>query len=95
MRTEKHWEETKSSLSYEIARHAAFQLQEHVKALGYDPKGIKVLSKKQSRTSFETKADAILMWNEGPENWTSNVDLIARAGVCCAVKGNLIEYYDI
>lgn len=95
MRTEKHWEETKSSLSYEVARYAAFQLQEHVKTLGYDPKGIKVLSKKQARNSFNTKADAILTWDEGPDNWATNVDLTERSGVCFTIKGNRIEYYDI
>ncbi|BDR25786.1 hypothetical protein RVBP17_1710 [Pseudomonas phage sp. 30-3] len=93
MRTKKHWDECLFSLSYETAQHMAFELKEFAKQAGFNPNGIKVLSKKQIHKYV--KADAAIMWGEGPECWANSLLFKDLLGVYVSTyKGNTILFHD-
>lgn len=95
MRTEAHWNECKSLLSYEAASKAVLQLKEHAKANGYDDRGIKLHTKKKSY-ELGIKADALITWKEGPEKWTSKVEFVDFPGVSIEKMNEYsIGFFDI
>lgn len=95
MRTKRHWEECKTLPSYHAAQRVALQLKELAKSQGYDPKGIKVLSKEQSHNCGRV-SDSEVLWNEGPLDWPAQFDLVEYPGVWIETHGNnSISFYDI
>jgi len=95
MRTKRHWEECKSLPSYFAAQQVALQLKELARDKGYNPKGIKVLSKEQSYTKGRI-SDSEVQWTEGPDNWANYCQVIEFPGVCVeAHSDNSISFYDI
>lgn len=95
MRTKRHWEECKLLPSYIAAQRVALQLKEVAKSIGYDPKGIKVLSKQQSHNNGRV-ADSEVQWKEGPDNWPAFFELIEFPGVWYESHDmNSISFYDI
>lgn len=51
------------------AEKFAEELRELAKASGMDHRGIKVIPKKQLIKSKHTKADARVVWKDGPPGW--------------------------
>jgi hypothetical protein len=95
MRTKRHWEECKSLPSYFAAQQVALQLKELARDKGYNPKGIKVLSKEQSYTKGRI-SDSEVQWTEGPDNWANYCRVIEFPGVWVeAHSDNSISFYDI
>lgn len=95
MRTQRHWEECKVLPSYLAAQRLALHLKEVARHKGYDPKGIKVLSKEQSHCNGRI-SDSEVQWTEGPDNWPQHCELIEYPGVWIeshCIKS--ISFYDI
>lgn len=51
------------------AEKLAHELREVAKASGFDHRGIKVISKKKLIKNEHTKADARVVWKNGPPGW--------------------------
>lgn len=95
MRTEKHWEQCNNLASYHAAQNLALQLKEVAKTKGFDPRGIKVLSKKDTRNT-KMPADSLVRWNEGPLCWAYATELRKIPNVCVdIVDDHTIAFYDI
>ena len=95
MRTKRHWEECKALPSYYAAQRLALQRKELAKSKGYDPKGIKVLSKEQSHNSGRI-SDSEVLWNEGPVGWPRSFEILEYPGVWLESHDtNSISFYDI
>jgi len=95
MRTTAHWEVCKNQESYYAAHHFALQLEEVAKASNLSTHGIKVFSKKYTRTHGSI-ADALVNWDEGPDGWTQNIDVVNTSGVYAEVEDECtIAFYDI
>tara|TARA_A200000113_G_scaffold211692_1_gene212573 strand:- start:177 stop:509 length:333 start_codon:yes stop_codon:yes gene_type:complete len=95
MRTKRHWEECKALLSYHVAQRVALQLKELARDKGYDPRGIKVLSKEQSHNNGRI-SDSEVMWDEGPRNWPEEFELVEYPGVWFeSHDSSSISFYDI
>lgn len=95
MRTQRHWEECKTLPSYHAAQRVALQLKELARDKGYDPRGIKVLSKQQSHNRGRV-SDSEVLWDEGPVNWTTQFDLVEYPGVWIeSHNANSLSFYDI
>lgn len=95
MKTESHWHECKQMASYRAAHQLCLQLQEVAKANGYDPRGIRVLSKREVHFSGHC-ADSQVVWTDGPMGWPSRIQIKEVAGVC--IEDNRpysVSFYDI
>lgn len=57
----------------DMAQQVAWQLRELAKTRGYDPRGIKVLTK--GKSCHKVRADAQVSWKEGPENWAREIEI--------------------
>ena len=69
MCTKEHWEKCKTSDAYYAANKFAIELDEYAKQNGYNNKGIRVRSKEQVIKSGLGKADALVVWEDGPKDW--------------------------
>jgi hypothetical protein len=95
MRTKRHWEECKTLPSYFAAQRLALHLKEVARDKGYDPRGIKVLSKEQSHGKGRV-SDSEVQWTEGPDNWPAYCELIEYPGVWIESHNvKSISFYDI
>lgn len=95
MRTEAHWLEGEHVLSHREANRVALQLKELAKATGYDPRGVKVLSKRQIIDRGYGRAGSGITWLEGPLNWANDIEPFVIEDVCVTAHGNIIIFYDI
>lgn len=95
MKTESHWEECKQLGSYHAAQNLCLQLQELAKDKGYNPRGIKVRSKRDVYSAGE-HADSQVIWKEGPAGWPSQIQINEIPGICLETnKPFTVSFYDI
>jgi len=69
MCTKEHWERCNASEAYYAANKFAIELEEYAREIGYNGKGIKIRNKEQIVRSGLGKADAQVVWEEGPKDW--------------------------
>jgi len=72
-RTREQWEICNSSAAVHAATKFALQLEEYAKRIGYNPKEIRVRNKEQILKGGYGKADAQVIWKEGPDDWELDV----------------------
>ena len=95
MRTQEHWEVCNSQKSYHAAHLFALQLTEAARANNISTDGIKVFSKKHTRTHGSI-ADAQVRWGKGPDGWIQDISLCEFPGVCIEVEDECtVAFYDI
>jgi len=95
MRTKRHWEECKLLPSYYAAQRVALHLKELAKGKGYDPKGIKVLTKEDAHKRGRI-SDSEVLWDEGPVGWPRELDFVEYPGVWLESHAtNSVSFYDI
>ena len=74
MKTDKHWKEWENTPAHcEAIRHA-LSLSEYAKLMGYQYKGIKVLTKREAHERGHPVADSQILWEDGPEDWAYLVE---------------------
>jgi hypothetical protein len=93
MCTEKHWELCNTSAAYRAATQFALTLEEQARTQGYKPKTIRVKTKEQIIKQGIGKADAQVIWEEGPEGWTDHVEVDASSDIDCIIEGNAVSFY--
>lgn len=83
--------------SYKFAQNLSLHLREVAITHGYNPKGIRVLSKRQVHHFKTGVCDAQIIWEDGPPNWTDSIGLInPPPGVCfCIDNDNTISFFDV
>jgi len=94
MRTKAHWNECNNMASYHAAQNLALQLREKAKASGYDPRGIKVITREFTNKSGY-HADSIVAWKDGPMNWANQTDFITIPGVHIEPRCDVVTFYDV
>lgn len=95
MRTEAHWHETYTAIAHSEAVRIAFQLREVARQLGYDPRSVKVLSKKQIIDQGYGRATSLISWQEGPDTWADDIRPFLACGVCTSAEDRKLVFYDI
>ena len=93
MCTEKHWELCNTSEAFYAAKQFALTLEENARLLGYKPKTIRVRTKEQIIKGGFGKADAQVIWDEGPDLWTEHVEVGSSDGIDCIIEGNTVSFY--
>ncbi len=76
MCTREHWDAWKDSPAYHEAKKFALELAEFAKTQGYKPKHIKIKTKEQVIKEGYSKADAQVVWTDGPKNWANELEYI-------------------
>jgi hypothetical protein len=95
MRTKAHWDECKELASYHSAQNLAFQLRDSMKSHKCNLNNLKVYSKEEVN-KHGGYADAQVVWQEGPEDWTQRLSLVAVPGVHVEVEDEYtVSFYDI
>ena len=95
MQTTSHWNECKQLVSYHAAQQLCLHLQEVAKLKGYDPRGIRVLTKREVHRLGQC-ADSQVVWKNGPLGWPSLIDPTEIHGVCMETnRPYSISFYDI
>lgn len=92
MRTETHWIEAKSTKSFYEANHFVLTLKELAKTKGYDPNGIKIFTKDRIIDGNYGRANSMVSWKEGPDNWA--YDMIIESESCVPYNDKTIIFYD-
>jgi hypothetical protein len=93
MCTEEQWEVCNTSKAYHAAKQFALILEEQARLEGFKPKSIKVRTKEQVIKGGFGKADAQVIWDEGPELWTEHVKVGPSDDTDCTVEGNTVSFY--
>lgn len=83
MCVKQHWQEANHTLSHTAAQKFALQLGEYARNNGYDPRGIKVRDRRHIIKQGFGKAEAQVVWHEGPTDWVENITIISDDGICC------------
>lgn len=91
MQTKQHWQECNYLQSYIAANNIALQLKEFAKEIGYDHRDINVYNKEQSR-KHRIRADAVVVWKNGPIDWIDNINLKNHHNVCIEKDNNGFIY---
>lgn len=69
MCTREHWERCNASEAYHAANKFAIELEEYAKKIGYNGRSIKIRNKEQIVKGGLGKADAQVIWENGPTDW--------------------------
>lgn len=69
MCTKEHWERCNASEAYYVANKFATELEEYAKTTGHNSKSIRIRNKEQIIRSGLGKADAQVVWEDGPKDW--------------------------
>ena len=94
MCTKEHWERCNASEAYHAAKKFAIELEEYAKRIGYNTKGIRVRNKEQIIKSGFGKADAQVIWEEGPIDWVTEFAPKNKKAVSVAIEGrNAVSFY--
>lgn len=95
MCTREQWEVWKDSPAYHEATKFAIELQEFARAQGYKPKHIKIKTKEQIVKGGYSKADAQVVWAEGPDNWATELEYNQPTGnvYYIAENGHTVSFY--
>ena len=94
MRTKAHWNECNEMASYHAAQNLAFQLRDRAREKGFDPHGIKVITRQFTNKSGY-HADSIVAWKEGPLGWANLMEFITIPGVHIEPRCDVVTFYDI
>lgn len=93
------WEEYKKSSAYSVALSWADQLKEYAKQTGDDPKGIRIVNKRNLTLSSQRHADCQIVWNKGPDNWAYHLPInrnFVNNTVCIeAHSGHSLSFYTV
>ena len=95
MRTEAHWKEVEETVGHQEAHRVAFQIKEYATKEGYDPRGVKVYSKKYAMAKGYGRATSVIEWIEGPDSWAENIEPFVVSDVCILAANKTIVFYDI
>ena len=93
MCTELQWELCNTSEAFYAAKQFALTLEEQARLEGYKPKTIRVRTKEQIIKGGFGKADAQVIWEEGPDLWTEHVKVATSDGIDCTIEGNTVSFY--
>lgn len=88
MCVKQHWEEANHTHSHKAAQKFALQLEEFARKNGYDPKGIKVKNRKHIIKQGFGKAEAQVVWQEGPIGWVDYISFVSDNLTCCAPEND-------
>lgn len=88
MCVKQHWQEANHTRSHTFAQKFALQLEEYARKHGYDPRGIKIRDRKYIIKHGYGKAEAQIVWQEGPEDWIEHITLIADSDICCTPENS-------
>jgi len=91
MRTEKHWDECMANDSYLFANNVKMQLMEIAKSSGYDPRGVRLHSKKDAIKLNIGRVNAYITWDDGPCDWLEMCEL--PISVCSPFRGSMLLFY--
>ena len=92
----KHWEKYNDSPAYHAAKKISLELEEFAKSAGYNKQNIRVRSKGHIIKEGFSKADAQVVWEDGPFDWTSGFySTRDELGVdCIAENSYTLSFYD-
>lgn len=94
MCTKEHWELCNKTPAYYEAKKFALELEEYARLQGYKPKRIKIRTKEQIVKGGFGKADAQVVWTDGPEDWALTLDYASASGVYYqAEDGHTVSFY--
>lgn len=95
MKSERHWEASKTVDAYHTANQVAQSMMEHAKSKGMDHKGIKVMSRKDAHYSGHRHVDSMIMWDEGPFNWAYLTEVNAENVMVVPTSGTTLTFYQM
>lgn len=96
MRVRDHLLRANDSPSYFAAKKFTLELEEFAKKQGYNTKGIKVRKKDQIVKGGYGKADAQVIWEDGPEDWALSLTYNVIDSVYYeANDGVTVSFYDL
>lgn len=92
----KHWEKYYTSPAYHAAKRISLELEELAKNSGYNKHNIRVRSKGHIIKDGFSKADAQVVWEDGPVGWANGFYIIRdENGVdCIAENSYTLSFYD-
>lgn len=92
----KHWEKYEASPSYHAAKKFSLELEEIARTLGYNKHNIRVRTKAHIIKEGFSKADAQVIWEDGPEDWAADFYVTReQIGVdCIAENSYTLSFYD-
>lgn len=80
--------------AHAMAQRVALQLREMAKDRGYDPRGIKVVTK--GKACLKARAAAQVAWPEGPVNWARVIQVTPTYDVCVEpTASDTLSFYKI
>lgn len=92
MRTEAHWDECDGHNAYINAQVVCLELKDIAKNSGFDPRGVKIHSKKKAMALNIGRIGAMITWDEGPEGWLDMCELPIE--ICTSYKDSMLIFYD-
>lgn len=94
MCTNEQWEKSNNSEAFYAATKFALTLEEEARQQGYKPKTIKIRTKEQIIKGGFGRSDAQVIWEEGPDNWTENINITLFKNVDYVVEEpNIVSFY--
>jgi len=94
MCTREHWEQCNASAAYHAATRFAIELESYAKKRGYNSKSIRIRNKEQIIRHGLGKADAQVIWEDGPKDWALEFALINDYDVSkIAEARNTVSFY--
>ena len=90
-----HWEETKNT-SHLDALEFITHLREFAKTNGYSTKKIRIRNKQEIMRQDHSKADAQVIWEDGPEDWTYSIEYKQiGTSYCTPENGKTVSFYNL
>lgn len=83
------------TFSYLKAHHIFTQLKSLAKENNLSQHRIKLLTKKEIISKCLGAADAMIIWEDAPEDWLNNFNFIQDNFVYCINEENSLSFYDI
>jgi len=94
MCTREQWERCNASEAYHAAKKFALELEQHAKKLGYNDKGIRIRNKEQVIKGGFGKADAQVIWEDGPKEWALELSPEDRRAVSTVAEtDSTVSFY--
>ena len=90
-----HWKEANNT-SHRDAQEFATQLREFAKTTGYNSRSIRIRTKQEIMREAHTKADAQIVWEDGPTDWAYEMKY-GQVGTsyCSPENGNTVSFYSL
>ena len=91
-----HWEKYKTSPAYHTAKKISLELEEFARKSGHNKHNIRVRNKGYIIKEGFSKADAQVVWEDGPDGWANSFYITQNElGVdCIAENSYTLSFYD-